>query len=439
MRSHGGGLTRRSLLALGALAGGGALLGACGDDAPGDGITVMTLAGEFDEEARRAAEKALGLRIRRIDPDLTRLTAMLASGAPPDVVRAAGGLEVPFLAARELALDLDPYFASSGVLRVDDLEPVNDVWRFDGRVQGRGPRYGMAKDYSQDGMFWCDTGVFEKAGVEPPDPARPLGGEEWLDLARRLTVREDGRTRTYGLDVSGLNPFVQFMGLTAAAGGELFSEDLASVDFSAPEPLSALGWYLDYVRAGVGFSPVSPNPDGWPWPAFQARRMAMVMAGYWFGGLIVDDPALGEASVLAPAPRFGGERVSPSYGTVGYWIPRESRDPDAAWAFFEWYLGGDPARERAARGFGMPALRSLRGELPSGLPFQKRALEVQEAELPYLSVLSFSPYARVDALDGVVNRVLPAAHEEDRSPGRVADLLNTEMNEILTRGRDLVG
>jgi len=439
MRLHGEGLTRRGALRLGLLAGGGALLGGCSEGGSRDEITVMTLAGEFDEETRRAAERALGLRIRRIDPDLTRLTAMLAAGDPPDVVRAAGALEVPFLVAREMALDLDDHFAASDVLRADDLDPVNDVWRFDGAVQGRGPRYGMAKDYSQDGMFWYDAELFEKAGVDLPDTSRPLGGDEWLDLARRLTVRKNGRTEVHGLDVSSLNPFVQFQGLTTAAGGALFSDDLASVDFSSPEALGVLRWYLDYIEAGVGFSPVSPGPDGWAWPPFQARRMAMVMAGYWFGGLIVDDPGLAEASRFAPAPLFGPERISPSYATIGYWIPRKSRNPDAAWAFFEWYLGGPPAQERAATGFGLPALRSLRSRLPRELPFQKQVLEVQEAEDPYFSTLSFTPYARVDALDGVINRVLPAAYEQGRSAGQTADLLNEEVNEVLKRGRELVG
>lgn len=315
-------LSRRGFLGLAAAAAGGAVAGGCSRE--GAGLTVMTHEGEFGETERGAAEKALGMPVRRIEPDLTRLTAMLAAGGAPDVVRAVGTLEAPFLAASGLALDLDPYFAGSRVLRPGDLDAVNDVWRFDGRTQGKGPRYGLAKDYSQDGMFWCDTAVFDRAGVDVPDPARPLGHEEWLDLARRLTVRRGGRTATYGLDVSGLGTFVHLMGMTAQAGGRVFDEGLGRVDFSAPEPLGVLEWYLAYVRARVGFSPADPDPDGWSWPAFQAGRMGMAMAGYWFGALIAEEDGPAARSVLMPAPLFGEHRVSPCYAAAGLWIPRSS-------------------------------------------------------------------------------------------------------------------
>ncbi|MCD0452679.1 extracellular solute-binding protein [Actinocorallia sp. API 0066] len=399
----------------------------------------MTWEGEFDEAARAAAERALGLRVTRIDPDLTRLTAMITAGSPPDVVRAAGALDTPFLVARKLALDLDPYLAASSALSADDLEPIGDVWRFDGVKQGAGPRYGLTKDYSQDAMFWCDAEVFAAADVPLPDAAKPLGHEEWLDLARRLTVRRGGRTRIHGLDVSGQGMFVQLMGATAAEGGSVFSADLARVDFSAPEATAVLGWHLAYMDARVGFSPADPNPDGWPFPAFQARRMAMATAGYWFGALLDDDPALARAAHLMPAPLFGGPRVSPCYSGIGMWIPRACPDPDAAWAFFEWYFGGEPARERAVSGFGLPALKSLRSSLPQGEEFQRRAVAVQEAELPYLTVLSFTPYARSAELEDIVTRVLRKAHAEGLSAGKTADALNTDMNAVLARGRDLVG
>ncbi|MDX6741968.1 extracellular solute-binding protein [Actinocorallia sp. A-T 12471] len=432
--------SRRGVLGFGAHALAAAALAGCASPARDTGeLTVMTHVDEFDEPARKAAENALGVRVRRIDPDLTRLTAMLAEGRPPDLVRGTGTLDTPFLAASRLALDLDPYLAASTAIDAADLDPVNDIWRFDGVRQGAGPRYGLVKDYSQDGMFWCDAEVFERAGVAPPDPSRQLGHDAWLDLARELTVRRGGRTSTYGLDVSSLGGFIHLMGMTAAAGGRVFGDDLATVDFSAPEPKEVLRWYLSYIRARTGFSPVDLNPDGWSWPAFQARRMAMVMSGYWLGALVGDEPALAEHARLMPAPSFGGPRVSPCYAAVGLWIPKACPIPETAWAFLEWYFAGPPAVERAGQGFGIPALTSLQAKLPDARPFQKEALEVQRAELPYLSVLSFTPYARSEALDSVVNRVVPEVFARDASPGGLADALNREINEVLARGRERVG
>ena len=37
--------------------------------------------------------------------------------------------------------------------------------RWDGKLQGNGSRYGMAKDWSQDNMFWYNKKLFDQAGV----------------------------------------------------------------------------------------------------------------------------------------------------------------------------------------------------------------------------------------------------------------------------------
>ncbi|MFD3501199.1 extracellular solute-binding protein [Streptomyces sp. NPDC058676] len=450
--STNGSLDRRQFLRASAATAGAALaatsLSGCansvGDDDGGAGsgrttLNVMTVENEWDKKTIKVAEAALGMRLNVIIADPTKLNAMLAAKNPPDVVRGFGATETAYFAARGLMTDLDPYFAKSDALKVSDLDPVNDVWRYDGKKQGAGPRYGMAKDYSQDQMFWYRTDLLDAAKLDQPSATEPLSADEWLDMGKELVKRRLGKVKVYGLNATGMGAFSQLMGMTASAGGSLFSEDLATVDFSSPEALKALNWFLEYSRADIGPNPANPNPDGWDGPTYQAKRMAMSCNGYWFGGLIGSDPKLADITRFAPAPQLGGNRVSPCFGATGFWMPRDAKNKDAAWKFFEWYFAGKPAQERAASGWGIPSLKSLHAQMPQGSAFQKQAFEVQQQELSHLSVLSFTPYAQQAALDGVLSKVLPGAIKSKTATGKVADELNSRMNEALAQGKELVG
>jgi multiple sugar transport system substrate-binding protein len=451
MRAHAGAPpSRRRFLTLsagGAVAGAAALsgcalqvAGAAGTGSGGrETVTVMVNNGDIDPSLVKQARQDLGIDIQLILMDITRLIAMLAGGSPPDLVRGLGALDAPYYAARGLAENLDPYFARSTVLNADDLDPVNDLWRFDGRTQGKGPRYGMAKDFSQDAMYWYNASLFDKANVAYPPATEPVTFDEWMDNARHLTRRSNGQSNVFGGSYNGLGITINLAGLTAAAGGQIFTDGFSRVDFSSPEARRALTWYVDYAKAMVGPSLIDPDPNTWDGPTYMADRMAMSNSGYWLGGMINTDPKIAKVSRLAPAPRFpGAPRISPCQGGTGLWMPAKARNKDAAWRVFEWFFGEGPARDRAKGGWGIPTLKSLRPLMPHQTSYQRQVLKVQEAELQHFSVVSFTPYAKSDALDAVTNQIIPAAMNGHMSIGTLADRLNDAMNEQLKRGQELV-
>ncbi|MEV0479274.1 extracellular solute-binding protein [Streptomyces sp. NPDC050508] len=441
-------LSRRRFLALsgagaavGTVAlGGCALQVSTGVSGAGETVTVMAKDGDITTDQVTQAHKDIGIKIHLVRYDLTKLIAMMTTGAPPDLVRGVGAVDAPYFVARDVAENLDPYFAGSSVLKADDLDPVNDLWRYDGHTQGKGPRYGMAKDFSQDSMYWYNTAHFDKAGVAYPPETQPVTYEQWLEDAKRLTQRKNGQTTVFGGSYNGLNAPGLLAGLTAAAGGSLFSDDFSRVDFTAPEARKALAWYIDYCRAKVGPSLIQPDPNGWDGPTYQAGRMAMTGSGYWLGGMIDTDKKLAQVSRLAPAPVFeGGPRLSPCQGGTGLWMPKKAQNKDAAWRVFEWFFGEAPAKERASSGWGIPSLKSLRPLMPSQESYQKRALRVQEAELKHFSVTAFTPYASADALAALFNQAAPAAMSGGISVDTLAGRLNSSMNEQLKRGKEQVG
>lgn len=440
-------MTRRRFLATSAGAAaavaGGPLLAGCassvsaGKTGGKTALTVMSSGTELGTDAEiKAAETALGFKLTMVKYDLTRLTAMLTSGNPPDIVRAVGATDAPYLAAHGIAQNLDDYFAKSTVLKVGDLDPVNDVWRYDGHRQGSGPRYGMAKDYSQDSMLWYNTGLFDKAKVPYLSDTVPLSYEQLLDVGKRLAQSGKG-AKVYGLSMAGNT--ATFMSMVASAGGSLFTADYSAVDFTSPAASQALAWYLELAKSGITPTIVNPDPNGWDWPTFEANRMAISTTGYWLGGMVGTDPKTATTARFAPAPQFGTARTSSCFGATGLWIPKAGKNKDQAWQAFEYFLGGEPAKVRAKSGGGIPALKSLRSLMPREKPYQQQAYAVQQQELPYFSVLSFTPYVRIDAIDAVINQVMPAAIKGNMPVATLADKLNTEVNKQLANGKKLVG
>ncbi|MFI6492149.1 extracellular solute-binding protein [Streptomyces sp. NPDC050564] len=449
MPSHAGAPpSRRLFLAMsagGAVAGVAALSGCAlqvstGVSGSGETVTLMVKPDDISPELIKEAQKDLGVKIVTVRYDITKLIGMMTNGNPPDLVRGVGAVDAPYFAARDVMEELDPYFAKSGVLKLDDLDPVNDLWRYDGRTQGKGPRYGMAKDFSQDSMYWYNTALFDKAGVDYPPETEPVTYEEWLEDAERLTRRKNGQTTVFGGSYNGVLTPNLLASLTVAAGGSLFTDDFSRVDFTAPEARKALGWYIDYCRAKVGPSLIQPDPNAWDGPSYQANRMAMSNSGYWLGGVINADKKLAPLSRLAPAPVFeGGPRVSPCQAGTGLWMPKKARNKDAAWRVFEWFFGETPARERASSGWGIPTLKSLRSLMPAQEDYQKRVLKVQNAELKHFSVIAFTPYASADSLYALFNQIAPAAMNGQMSVDTLAGRLNSVMNEQLKRGKEQVG
>ncbi|MEU0207011.1 extracellular solute-binding protein [Streptomyces canus] len=449
MRPHAGAaVSRRRFLSLsagGAVAGAAALSGCAmrvssAVGGSGETVTVMAKADDISPELIEQAQKDIGVKINTVLYSTSKLIAMMTNGNPPDLVRGVGAVDAPYYAARGVMEDLDPYFAKSSVLRPADLDPVNDLWRYDGRTQGKGPRYGMAKDFSQDSMFWYNTALFDQADVDYPPELDPVTYEEWLDKAKRLTRRRNGQTTVFGGSYNGVLTPSLLASLTVAAGGNLFTDDYSRVDFTTPEARKALGWYIDYCRTKVGPSIIQPDPNTWDGPTFQANRLAMSNSGYWLGGLINADKKLAPLSRLAPAPYFdGGRRVSPCQAGTGFWIPSKSHHKDAAWRVFEWFFGEAPAKARASGGWGIPTLKSLRPLMPAQESYQKRVLTVQEAELRHYSVIAFTPYATADSLLALFNQIAPAAMNGGMSVDTLAGRLNSAMNDQLKRGKEQVG
>lgn len=437
-----------SALTAGALAGAGALLDACDTSSSSAGgkttLTIMSLNNEVLPAYLTEFEKLNpDVKINFLNFDQTRLNAMFAAGSPPDIIRGVG-FDSPYNSARGLALNLDPYLAKSSVLKVDDFMPIQGLWRWDGKQSGQGPYYGLAKDWSPDGGLWCNGKLFQQQGIAMPSTSQPLSFDEVLALGKQLTIRQGGKIEVYGIDAEWPNAVTVGTGelyqMVAQQGGRIFSSDLTKADFTTPEALKALQWYVDYAQAHIGPSPFDPDPNGWDGPTYLANRMAISLDGYWFGGQIATGSAdLQAASVLLPAPQMGTKRVSSCYSATGHWIAANSKQKDLAWKFFEYFYTGKPAHDRATSGWGVPPLKSLLSEMPQATAGQKSAYHVVQDELQYFVSLPVSPYTTSAAVGSVIDQYLQQVVKKEISLSTAAQQITSGVNLLLHQGQQTAG
>lgn len=341
--------------------------------------------------------------------------------------------------ARKLATDLTPYLAQSKVLKEDDLQPVNDGFRWDGKKSGKGSLYGIVKDWSGDASLWYNTRLFDNAGIPHLSDTKAVSYDDLLNIAKKLTVQNGSTTQVYGLGLEwSWSLFAPMAAMVMQQGGSLFNEDLTKIDFTSSEARRAFQWYVDFAQAAVGPTSLNPLPDGSDYSTFAAQRMAITQTGYWFGGNFAKDDAL-QTIKMAPAPTMGSKQVNPTYGGQGWWIPAKAKNKDAAWRLMEYYMAGPPALARASSGWGMPSLKSLMDKLPQGRPYQKQAYTVAQSEAQHAASLPDSPYMAVDALNATIDKHLRRAIKKEAPVEQACTELTSEINKFLAQGKDQIG
>ena len=435
-------LERKIALTAGVFVASAALLVGCtgpGGDSGTTTLNVMVGANDLSDEQLAEFEDANpDIDVKLVLYDATRLNTMLAAGSPPDITigSAVGSANIN---ARGLATDLTPFLEASDVLTEDDLQPVNDGFRWDGTKSGEGPIYGIVKDWSQDNTLWYNTALFDAAGVPYLSDTEATSYDELLEIAKKLTTVDGGTTAVYGLGLEWQwSLYGPIAAMVAQQGESLFNDDLTEIDFTSDAAQRALQWYVDFAQAGVGPTSLNPLADGSDFATFAAERMAITQDGYWFGGNFAGEDAL-QTVRFAPAPVMGDTRVALSYGGQGLWIPEQAKNKDAAWKFMEYFMAGSPAEGRASSGWGMPSLKSLADRLPQDLPYQKEAFAVVENELQYTVPLPDSPYIGVQLLHDTIDKYLQQAIKGDLSVKEAGAQLTDELNEVLAQGVEQLG
>lgn len=461
-------VSRRSFLhalAHGALTvGGTALLSACGGTtaAPSDSaaastapattapatatsmttITVMSRRSELSEEQQQAFEASNPtIKVEFIEDDLARLFALTAAGNPPDLFRTQAP-DFPQFLARNMVKDLTPYFNASSVIKPSDFAPANNYYKATSPTQiGEGQIYGMVKDWSPDFNLYAYKPAFEEAGIPLPDTATPITYEQLGQFAQQLTKIEGDRIVRWGMDLAESGNWIDrvWMNLLAEQNVKLYTDDFSKMELVNNEAArTVVQYFFDLAQVKAIPSPLNPVAT-WSGDDFIKGNVGIVQYGYWFSAMAESDITKGQV-VFLPAPTWAGERRNPSLAATAMVMSSQSKDPDAAWAFFEWFNGGEPSVERAKSGWGVPGLVSQYPLKPQETPFQQQVQAVLTEDLRYAETpIQFNPYINGSTVPTIWKSQFEQALRGSITFDQLLQAIESETNAAIVDGQERIG
>ncbi|WP_276352236.1 ABC transporter substrate-binding protein [Cohnella caldifontis] len=132
-------------------------------------------------------------------------------------------------------------------------------------------------------VVYYNKDLFDKAGVAypPTDPNKAWTWKEFVDAAKKLTVKNGDKTEQYG--VYGLENYYMTIAEIMSNGGNWFSEDLTKSAANTPEVKEVLQAISD-LRKKDGVSPEAKlltNSGMSPAQMLQTGKIAMLVDGSW--------------------------------------------------------------------------------------------------------------------------------------------------------------
>jgi multiple sugar transport system substrate-binding protein len=260
---------------------------------------------------------------------ISKLTALLAGGTPPDVLWDLG-------TARNLSqLNL--------VQALDDLVARDkfDLGRFNakmldykGRFQGK--LYMVPHAYGGNALgLLFNRKLFQEAGAPEP-PARFAATwtwAQWVELLAKLTRKGgDGEVAQFGL--GGYGYFVNY---PIPYGGQWLADDFKRVVCDSPETIQAYADYFDLVfkshvtpqkgEAARLFGNVN---------LFLNQKVAVTTMGGWEGNTYAGDPAKGLDWAFMPFPK--AKVATPDMGPVALALIKGSTHREPGWQLLKWLI-----------------------------------------------------------------------------------------------------
>ncbi|MFY9381212.1 MAG: sugar ABC transporter substrate-binding protein [Eubacteriales bacterium] len=204
----------------------------------------------------------------------TRLLTMMAGNAAPDVFFINTEGYYRNFARRGVLLELDDYFYQA--LKLEDFIPMDqDKMLVDGKI------YGTSSCVVAPVLYY-NKDLFDKAGLPypPSNPEEAWTWDEFLEIAKQLTIEENGRVVQWG--VYGFENMHPREAAIYSNNGLIFSEDYSQVAMNA-EAQEALTKILE-LRTVHKVSPPATFLEQSGMNAaqmLQTGRVAMVADGSW--------------------------------------------------------------------------------------------------------------------------------------------------------------
>ena len=308
-----------------------------------------------------------------------KVLMMFAGGTPPDVMIVGTGLgNIIVYAEKGILKPLDE-FISTEVKR--DIEPLAfECFKWQGSY------YGIPREINGTVLYY-NKDLFDRESLPYPDET--WDWEKTVQIAKKLTKKEKGRIRQYGI----LN--IPWIPTCCSYGAEMFNERGEFV-FGCQGNKGAIKGTQLILRAieekAMPNSIAGTTNFGREEAAFLTGRIGMYIGGPWCcmkfaqrGTKFCWDMAL--------VPK-GVRRVTFPY-VVGYAISKHTKYPDACWKLVRYLTSAEVSKDFAYSGRAFPScIKAREAYLADSLYKSIEHKDIPEKSLKYEKVLMKNPKSR---------------------------------------------
>ncbi|MBP8950742.1 MAG: sugar ABC transporter substrate-binding protein [Armatimonadetes bacterium] len=218
-----------------------------------------------------------------IDPannDMSKIIVQTMAGIGPDVIDCYNRMQLHTYYQAGILEDITDWAKEAGTTPDVCWESARENMMIEGR------QYGFPTNPGPWVIFY-NKDIFDKAGL--PYPSGDWTWDEFVDVAKKLTLKEPGSRRNTTYGIMGYD----IMEAIWQNGGSLYNKDGTRCALDSPEAIEAAQWLMD-LQFVHGCAP-SPSEEeamaaagGWGQgiiTLFDAGRLGMIRYGRW--GLIV--------------------------------------------------------------------------------------------------------------------------------------------------------
>lgn len=307
-----------------------------------------------------AANPKIKIEIERAGGDYYgMLRTRFAGNNEPDIFLMDSGEITPFL-KEGLLLNLENYIKKSDKLKESDLWSVNDSYRYNGEKLGSGDLYALVKDWTPDFMMIYNKNQFKEAGIPFPSETDPMSWDEFLNISKKLTIRNsDGTVKRYGTSMDFV-PYKHIFEYVAMTGGRMFTDDNKKFNYTDPKVKQAFQYFVNLQKGPDApaeyTSGSSASVSG---ERFTSGDVSIVWYGRWAYSAYNWDKVNFEVGIAPPpVPEKGMKPYSATSGMIANAVSANTQYPDAAWRFVEYYET-EGMKEVSKEGFNIPGNKTI--------------------------------------------------------------------------------
>lgn len=239
-----------------------------------------------------------------------------------------------------ILMPIDDYLADSTLDKANYPGGLVEMYNIDGA------QYALPKDFDTIGV-WYNKALFDEAGVE-----YPTDDWTWEDMAEKAKELTKADGSVYGI-CAAYDTQVGIYNTIPACGGYVISDDKKTSGYDLPETQAGIQCWIDLMEAGVSPSEASLEETKGN-VQFLSGRVAMYWSGSWLVSQVMDSDIKDTVDVVE-LPSINGKKATVIHG-LGNCIYKDTKNPEAAWAWVEFMAGETANKLSAETGAAIPAL-----------------------------------------------------------------------------------